>query len=151
MSIIEDVVKGVTSPLTAPLDVIKEIVGKFSSGKDKLDAELALAKIEEEKAQRETELLNAQIELNKIDAQSISYWNSGWRPAIGWVGALCLALYYIPQFIIATIFWVIVFYKTGMIVPYPIDPTSLIQLICGMLGMAAFRTYEKTVNSKPAK
>lgn len=146
MSIIEDVVKGVVSPLTAPLDVIKEIVGKFSSGKDKLDAELALAKIEDEKAERESQLLAAQIELNKIDAQSMSFWNSGWRPGIGWTCALCLFLFYVPQFVIASIFWVIVFCKTGTIAPYPINPDSLIQLICGMLGMAAFRTYEKSVN-----
>ena len=48
------------------------------------------------------ELMLKQAEINLADAKSGSWWQSGWRPAIGWVGALSLTLIYIPKALILT-------------------------------------------------
>lgn len=60
-------------------------------------------RIEELKA--EVELLLAQVELNKIEAKSTSKFIAGWRPAVGWVGAISLALATIPKALVLTIMW----------------------------------------------
>jgi len=146
MSIIEDVVKGVVAPLGAPLDIIKEIIGKFSSGKDKLDAELALAALADETEKRESALLIAQTELLKKEAESSSWWNSGWHPFIGWVCGTSLALYYVPLFILADILWVTTFLHTGHLEPYPINPDALFQLMWQLLGLGVYHAAPSMVN-----
>jgi hypothetical protein len=151
MSIIDDVVKGVTAPLTEPISLLREIVSKFSSGKDKIDAELALANIEEEKEKRANELLIAQTALIQKEAQSGSLWNSGWHPFIGWVCGISLALYYIPLFVLASILWVTVFVKTGHLDPYPINPDSLFQLMWQLLGLGIYHAAPQFANILSSK
>lgn len=85
----------------------------------------------------------AQIELNKLEAQSRSWFNSGWRPAVGWVLAISLALYYIPQFAMAAVLWSLVCIETGTLVAYPVEIHGLKELLLSMLGLGAIRTYEK--------
>ena len=92
----------------------------------------------------------AQVELNKIGAASRSVLVAGWRPFIGWVLGVSLALYYIPQFTVASIMWVVMFVdscETACVIPeYPIDSISgLMELVLGMLGLAGLRTAEKMV------
>lgn len=36
----------------------------------------------------EAELIKGQLEVNKAEAQHKSFFVAGWRPAIGWVGAI---------------------------------------------------------------
>ena len=154
MSVIEDIVKGVVSPLTEPIDIIKDVIGKFSSGKDKMDAELALANLKEESARREHALVLAQLEINKKEAESDIWWKSGGRAFIIFVCGICLAIYYIPQFIVGTILWIMVFAKTGHLEAYPINPDSLFQLTFALLGFGAYKTAEKVtkiINSKISK
>ena len=45
--------------------------------------------------------------LNAIDAQSGSWLNSGWRPALGWVCVMAMALYYPARIITGMGIWVI--------------------------------------------
>lgn len=70
------------------------------------------------------------------------YYN-GYRPFIGWVCGICIAIYYIPHFILGNIMWYQAFLKTGMLSPYPISIESLLQLVGVVLGISAFRTFEK--------
>lgn len=86
-----------------------------------------------------------QVGLNKVEAQSKSQFNSGWRPAIGWVCALSLFLYFPVRFAVATVMWVALWISTGEVGPYPIGVEGLMQLVFGMLGLGAFRTYEKRI------
>lgn len=95
----------------------------------------------------------AQAEINKLEAQNRNWWVAGWRPGIGWVCAAALAMYYLPQFGVASFVWV----KACLVVlegwtgkgvltlpPYPIpDIAGLTELVMGMLGLAGMRTIEK--------
>lgn len=81
----------------------------------------------------------AQMEVNKAEAQSGSLFVGGWRPSIGWVCSI--ALFY--QFVFSPLaVWV------GFLVGHPIPKPpaldeNLWQLLTGMLGMGALRTFEK--------
>ena len=78
------------------------------------------------------ELAKGQLEVNKVEAASKSLFVAGWRPAIGWVGAL--GLFY--NVILANII--------GIWVDVPeIDTTLLVPVMMGMLGLGAMRSYEK--------
>lgn len=81
----------------------------------------------------------AQMEVNKAEAGSGSLFVAGWRPFIGWVCGL--ALFY--QFLLSPLaLWI------GFMVGHPIPkpPTldeHLWELMFGMLGMGALRSFEK--------
>ena len=76
-----------------------------------------------------------QTQVNANEAQSSSVFVSGWRPAIGWVGALGLAYQYLLRPIAVGAGWH----------DLPTLDQSLMELVTAMLGMAGLRTYEKTL------
>jgi hypothetical protein len=112
-----------------------------------------LSTSEEERREKETELLKAQreydyleakliadqniaqAEINKAEAATGNLFIAGWRPAIGWVGAI--ALFY--QFILYPMLLWLPFKP-----PEPLDYTLLYPLITGMLGIAGLRSFDKT-------
>lgn len=80
----------------------------------------------------------AQIDVNKQDAAG-NWWQSGWRPAIGWVCAGALFSQYIVR---PWVQWI------GVVVGHPLPPVpgiddQLWQLMGGMLGLGGLRTIEK--------
>lgn len=85
-----------------------------------------------------------QREINKIEAGSGSVFVAGWRPGLGWIGVVALASYYVPQHVMAAIMWVKVAWGATTLPPYPISmDDTIMQLIWGLLGLGAFRTFEK--------
>lgn len=86
-----------------------------------------------------------QVQLNKVEASHRSVFVAGWRPAVGWVCAISLFCYFVPQFVIASIVWVKIISAGGWatLPPYPADPSALMELVIAMLGMGAIRTVEK--------
>lgn len=83
--------------------------------------------------------------INQVEAASSSLFVAGWRPGIGWVGAVALGTYYLPQHIMAAVLWVKVAWAAQQLPPYPISmDDTLMQLILGLLGLGALRTFEKT-------
>lgn len=88
----------------------------------------------------------AQMAVNQTEAEHKSLFVAGWRPAIGWIGALSLAWQYILLPVLSAVVLGISAY-TGV----PVDLTGLIQfdmanmmpIILGMLGLGAARSYEK--------
>ena len=78
-------------------------------------------------------------ELNKAEAQHRSTFVAGWRPAIGWCGALVMFYHYILQPIGV---WVL--HLNGINeIPPSLDLDSLWPIITGMLGIAGMRSYDK--------
>ena len=85
----------------------------------------------------------AQSEINKVEASHRSMFVAGWRPAIGWVCALALATYYLPQHIMAAVLWVKMCWAASEMQPYPIDIKGLLELVLALLGLGGLRTFEK--------
>lgn len=81
----------------------------------------------------------AQIDVNKTEAQNSSIFVAGWRPFIGWVCGLGCAWNWIGLPIgmfIASLFGVSMGISQA-------DLTEMFPLLLGMLGLGGLRTYEK--------
>ena len=87
-----------------------------------------------------TDLAKLQIQTNQEEAKTGNWFIAGWRPFIGWICGLGLLYVSLVEPIgrfVATVF----FHYTG---PFPVIDTSLtMQVMMGMLGLAAARTVEK--------
>jgi hypothetical protein len=124
---------------------IIEAVGKvaddlITTDKERLEMEVEQRKLdlEEKRIDQATDL--AQIEVNKEEAKSSSFFVSGWRPFIGWgcgIAFIYSALIEpICRFVATTVFM----YNGS----FPaIDSDLTMQVMLGMLGLGAMRSYEK--------
>ena len=80
----------------------------------------------------------AQIEVNKIEAGSSSWFVASWRPAAGWLTVCGLGW---TTFVVPIWHWIATLVKVPT--PPAIDTSVLVSLLIGMLGLGAYRTYEK--------
>jgi len=78
--------------------------------------------------------LMAQIEINKVEAQSDKWWKAGARPFIMWTCGLALC----NNYIIAPY---VEYFGGGTIT---LDVEGLYPLMLGLLGLGTMRTVEKT-------
>jgi len=86
------------------------------------------------------EIAKAQIEVNKEEAKSRSWWIAGWRPACGWICTLAMGYHFIIQPFL--IFFLALF---GMKMDLPsFDMDTLMTVLLGMLGLGTLRTVEKS-------
>jgi roadblock/LC7 domain-containing protein len=107
------------------------------------------AQLEAQKAQAEADMAKAQAAVNQTEAASTNWFVAGWRPAVGWVCALAFGF----EFLILPIAqWVvqisgITTVIDGKAVPltlFHLDLTTMMPVLLGMLGLGAYRTWEKT-------
>lgn len=92
----------------------------------------------------EAGLLQGQLDVNKAEAAAGGWFVPGWRPAIGWVGAIALFFYYVPRCVVTVFVWLIACYHAGAIVEYPaMDISDLLGIIGTMLGMSGLRSLDK--------
>lgn len=82
----------------------------------------------------ENQLLTAQAEINQAEASHPSIFVAGWRPFIGWVCGLGIAMEFLVRPMVQ---W---FRHEELPV---LDVTQLIALVIAMLGVAGYRTIEK--------
>ena len=80
-----------------------------------------------------------QIKVNTIEAQSDSFFKSGWRPSVGWICSIAFALH----FVILPLFNYLVMLcgQQPILVPFQMD--TLLTVLLGLLGMGTLRTVEK--------
>ena len=107
-----------------------KLIGKFVKDKD-LQQKLShdIATMAEKHAQ---ELAVAQIKLNTEEAKG-NWFQSSWRPLIGWICGLSLAINYMVSPIMAGF---------GVIIPQA-DMTVMMPLLFGMLGISGLRSFDK--------
>ena len=119
------------------LNVVAGIIDKVA---DKID-EFTLDKTE--KAELIQEINKAQIEVNKVEANSNSLFVSGWRPFVGWTCGVALCYHFVLQ-----PFLVFLLYSSGYQMDLPVfDMTTLTTILMGMLGLGGLRSYEKVKKS----
>lgn len=84
-------------------------------------------------------LLQGQLEINKTEAQHASIFVAGWRPWVGWVGGFSLAYAGIFEPLLRFIATM-----AGYTGEFPqIDTAMTIQVLMGMLGIGAMRSFDK--------
>lgn len=121
----------IRDPITAGIDLANSVVNKIWPDKT-----------EQEKAELAASLavIQGQMQINQAEAASSSVFVAGWRPFIGWVCGAALAYTFLgyPVLVWASTLWF----------PHVTPPAlrmdeMLYQLLFGMLGMGALRTFEK--------
>ncbi len=118
------------SILAALIDPIAKIVGKFIPDKDKAAAIAHDLATLAEKQHHQAML--AQLEVNKAEAGHKSLFVSGWRPFIGWVCGVSMGFNYMLLPLVSI--WVEL---------APLDLTTMMPVLMGMLGLGGLRTAEK--------
>lgn len=125
-----------------PISVALEVGNKLIDRLWPNPVDAAKAKMELLKMQQDGDLavMTAQMEINKIEAQSSNLFVSGWRPFIGWgcgIAFLYAALFEPVLRFISTV----MFSYSGA---FPdIDTNLTLQILLGLLGLAGMRSWEK--------
>lgn len=123
------------------LGTVNEVVDRLvpdKAGAEKIKIEAA-ARLEEKMLDGSIQGALAQIEVNKIEAQSSSLFVAGWRPFIGWVCGLGLVYQYLLNPILP---WAVNAFG-GHVAPMPTLDGSLSELVTAMLGLGLLRSFEK--------
>ena len=124
--------------ITSLIEPVTGLLDKFIEDKDQ-KAKLAheIATMGEQHAQQ---LSLAQIEVNKAEAASGSFFKGGWRPFVGWVCAVAFAYHFVIQPLLIFIFSYI-----GIEPPDlpEFQMNTLLTVLGGLLGIGGLRTYEK--------
>lgn len=130
--------------VNAVTDLIDDL---HTSDKERLDAEIALRRIGLEGQRIEAGLIAGQQETNRTEARHASLFVAGWRPAIGWIGAVALMYQFVlyPFLLWA---WAAMqgagWIPANLTPPPVLDAEALWVILTGMLGIAGLRTVEKS-------
>jgi hypothetical protein len=106
---------------------------------DKTAREKAQAELLRAAQDQDFQKAMGQLEINKVEAQHASIFVAGWRPAIGWVCVIGLAY----NFLFYPMLTWLVAVTGAEINPPPLLSENLMELVLGMLGLGALRSFEK--------
>lgn len=133
-------------PISALLGVAEAAVRRIWPDPERQAIELRkLAELEQAgdlaQLSAHVQLMLGQVEVNKVEAGSGSLFVAGWRPWLGWTCGT--GLFY--QFVLyPLLLWIwAVWGPDGVAPPPPLDPSMLLTLITGMLGVGAMRSIDK--------
>ncbi len=130
MSIITDAIGGILKPIS---DVIDHVT---VSGEDKYKLQTAMLQAQIAAQEATT---TAQSDVDKVEAANNSVFVAGWRPAVGWVCASALAFQYLIRPLTQAVYAML--HQTAPALPGIDD--NLWQLMFGLLGMGALRSFDK--------
>jgi hypothetical protein len=137
-------------PLLDIIGIVGKVVDKAipdPAMKAKLQLDLATL-ADQENARAHAEMLG-QIGTNTEEAKSANMFVAGWRPAVGWIGAVGLGYSFVVE---PFADWIakVIFHYSGT---FPVlDTGQLMALVTGMLGFGTMRAVEKikgVPDSKP--
>ncbi len=106
---------------------------------DKTAREKAQAELLRAAQDQEFQKAMGQLEVNKAEAQHASLLVAGWRPAVGWVCVVGLTY----NFLLYPMLTWIVAITGAEINPPGLLSENLMELVLGMLGLGALRSFEK--------
>ncbi len=110
----------------------------FTSDEERLTLDVAKTRL----MQRPGLAYNAILQ---AEASHRSAWVAGWRPFIGYVLGISLALYFVPQYAVAAYVWWLAMSANEFteMLPYPVSGDDLLELVAGMIGLATLRGIDK--------
>ena len=136
-------------PITAALDIGGKLIDRLWPDPQQRDAaKLEMLRMQQSgelaKLAADTDLAKAQIAVNQAEAANQSVFVAGPRPFIMWVCAVALAYTYVlaPAAVFVAQLW-------GVVPPkLPVLDSNLYELMLGMLGLGAMRSWEKVAQAK---
>lgn len=129
-------------PVTAGIELVSNVGSALIKHffPDPAQQAAAEQKLAELTTSGEIAKIAGQLEINKAEASSTSWFVAGWRPYVGWVCGTGLLYVAIVEPIIRFVAQVLFGYKGA----FPLIDTSLtMQVLLGMLGLGYLRTSEK--------
>lgn len=99
----------------------------------------------DEKREFATKIIEGVHATNQADAKSGSWWQSGWRPYIGYVCGTGLLVFFPIKLSVITYIWARYCILNDQLIPFPDDADGLMNLTISMLGLALYRTAEKRI------
>lgn len=124
-------------PLSAAFDLGGKVLDHFFPDPEKrAEAQMQLEQMRQGAV---LATMQQQVDINKIEAASTNMFVAGWRPFVGWVCGMGLAV----QFLVRPLFmWGA--NLAGHPADFPtLDMGTLMTLLAGMMGLTAARTVEK--------
>lgn len=128
------VTRPVTGAIAEPVNAVRGLVDSIGNqirGTEPVDLNTL--------AELEAESIRAQAAVNEKEAQHTSVFVAGWRPFIGWVCGVGVAMEWVVRPAISWIFGADLTSLTNL--------GQLIALLGAMLGVAGLRTYEKITDT----
>ena len=127
-----------SDPVTGLLNIGGQLIDRLWPDQATKDAgKLELLKLAQNgqlvEMNNETQLALGQQKINEEDARSGNFFQSGWRPYVGWICGTGLAY----QFLVYPI---LVAWQPKIV---QLDMGTLLTLLGGLLGLGALRTTEK--------
>lgn len=126
---------GIDDAITAVANLADDAIKRIWP--DATETERLKATALAQELQHNFSLALAQIDINKTEASSASLFVSGWRPAVGWVGALGYGYEFLLRPIVNG-----VLASHGVVLP-GIETEALTSLLFGLLGLGTLRTVER--------
>lgn len=128
-------------PILGP--IVDKLIGLIPNQQErekaKLDAQLALAQLDQKTLETLLAVDSKQIDVNIEEAKSSSLFVSGWRPFLGWVCGAAFTWVYVLQPVLA-----FGFNAAGHPIELPkIEFGEMSTVLLGMLGLGGMRTFEK--------
>ena len=98
--------------------------------------------LESEKARlkHDSGIAAGQAAINLEDAKSKNWFQSGWRPACGWIGVAGLGYHFVVYELLV---WAMAIWLPEVTPPPDSDVGELLALMTPLLGLGAYRSYEK--------
>lgn len=96
-----------------------------------------------EKAEQRNTLDQLQAEVCKVEAAHANWFVAGARPALIWVCVAALAIYWIPQYSLASFFFVRDTLIQGHLVAYQLSAETLFKLIGSLIGLGVIHKLTK--------
>lgn len=123
-------------PISSALSLGEAIISRIWPDKDaseRRELEAFLKQIEQAHS-----AAMAQVEVNKVEAGHRTVFVAGWRPAIGWTGAIALIYGSLGYPLLSAV-------GLGADLPPPtFIEDNIMELLFAMLGMGGLRTFEKS-------
>lgn len=130
---------------TALLSIVGTLLDKLLPDRGQAaEAKLKLLELAQQGETKElealTDLAKGQMAVNQAEAASDGWYKGGWRPAIGYVLAFCLAYNYVINPLLT---WACIIWAPTVTPPVLKLDDNMWELIFGMLGMAGWRSWER--------
>jgi hypothetical protein len=130
----------------AAIPIIGDVIGKVLDRvlPDKAANDAAKAQLAQMSLSGELLQITGQLDIDKAEASSASPFTSGWRPFIGWICGVGLAVDFVVR---PLVIWACSL--CGRNVNFPsLDMTELMPLVLAMLGLAGAHAWENVQTNK---
>lgn len=142
MDILGQVANGAVGGLLGGIGTLAKDIRQAITGD--LPAE-KVAEIQQKIMEIELSAQAGQMQINLEEARNEHLFVSGWRPFVGWVGGMSLAY---AAMIHPFLIWGAGVCGITAVFP-PLDTTITMQVLFGILGLGAFRSYDKKQAPSP--